>query len=93
MKLITLLIFLALKVNLIDYLILKHLLNNIEIDNLSDSDDTNVLEKSLLNDSEIVDVGHAGTAMRFLTAYYSIQENKVIKFLDHKECTTDLLKS
>tara|TARA_B110000444_G_scaffold62742_2_gene58695 strand:- start:1377 stop:2048 length:672 start_codon:yes stop_codon:yes gene_type:complete len=60
-------------------LILKHLLNNIEIANLSDSDDTKVLEKSLLNDSKIVDVGHAGTAMRFLTAYYSIQENKVHK--------------
>ena len=57
-------------------LILKYLLGNIEIKNLSDSDDTNVLQKGLLSKSGIVDVGHAGTAMRFLTAYLSIQENK-----------------
>tara|TARA_B100001094_G_scaffold107070_1_gene103088 strand:+ start:9760 stop:10986 length:1227 start_codon:yes stop_codon:yes gene_type:complete len=57
-------------------LILKHLLGNIEINNLSDSDDTNVLRLSLSSKSQIIDVGHAGTAMRFLTSYLSIQENK-----------------
>jgi 3-phosphoshikimate 1-carboxyvinyltransferase len=30
----------------------------------------------LSEDSEIVDIHHAGTAMRFLTSYYSIQEGK-----------------
>ena len=57
-------------------LILKHLLGNIEINNLSDSDDTNVLHDSLSSKSRKIDVGHAGTAMRFLTSYLSIQENK-----------------
>ena len=57
-------------------LILKYLLGNIEINNLSDSDDTNVLHDSLSSKSRIIDVGHAGTAMRFLTSYLSIQENK-----------------
>ena len=65
-------------------LILKYLLNNIEIANLSDSDDTKVLENSLLNESEYINVGHAGTAMRFLTAYFSIQENKVHKISGSK---------
>ena len=60
-------------------LILKYLLGNIEIKNLSDSDDTNVLLRGLSTKSGIVDVGHAGTAMRFLTAYLSIQENKCYK--------------
>ena len=57
-------------------LILKHLFGNIEINNLSDSDDTNVLHNSLSSKSRKIDVGHAGTAMRFLTSYLSIQENK-----------------
>jgi 3-phosphoshikimate 1-carboxyvinyltransferase len=57
-------------------LILKYLLENIEIDNISDSDDTVVLEKGLLSNSGKVNIHHAGTAMRFLTAYFSIQENK-----------------
>jgi 3-phosphoshikimate 1-carboxyvinyltransferase len=55
---------------------LKHLFENIEIDNISDSDDTVVLEKGLLSNSGKVNIHHAGTAMRFLTAYFSIQENK-----------------
>ena len=37
--------------------------------NLSDSDDTKVLQKALAENDLQKDVGHAGTAMRFLTAY------------------------
>ncbi len=40
--------------------------------NLSDSDDTRVLEKALEENSLVKDVGHAGTAMRFLTAYLAV---------------------
>jgi len=40
---------------------------------LSDSDDTRVLEKALEENSLVKDVGHAGTSMRFLTAYLSTQ--------------------
>ena len=42
-----------------------------EIDNLSDSDDTKVLEAVLNAGTNHFDIGHAGTAMRFLTAFLS----------------------
>lgn len=41
------------------------------IENLSDSDDTQVLYKALHSNSSTFDVGPAGTAMRFLTAFLS----------------------
>ena len=37
--------------------------------NLSNSDDTQVLEAALFSNSNKFDIGHAGTAMRFLTAF------------------------
>ncbi|MCD6354252.1 MAG: 3-phosphoshikimate 1-carboxyvinyltransferase [Prolixibacteraceae bacterium] len=37
--------------------------------NLSDSDDTKVLAKALYSNQNKFDIGHAGTAMRFLTAF------------------------
>ena len=57
-------------------LILKSIFNNIKINNLSSSDDTSVLNHSLQNLNENIDVGHAGTSMRFLTAYLATLENK-----------------
>nr|WP_319573413.1 3-phosphoshikimate 1-carboxyvinyltransferase [uncultured Draconibacterium sp.] len=39
------------------------------IQNLSDSDDTKVLTAALFSNSNKFDIGHAGTAMRFLTAF------------------------
>jgi 3-phosphoshikimate 1-carboxyvinyltransferase len=45
--------------------------------NLSDSDDTKVLSEALDTESDVKDVGHAGTAMRFLTAYLSTQPGEV----------------
>ncbi|WP_321998030.1 3-phosphoshikimate 1-carboxyvinyltransferase [Draconibacterium orientale] len=39
------------------------------IRNLSDSDDTKVLTAALFSNSNKFDIGHAGTAMRFLTAF------------------------
>lgn len=53
-------------------LILGKLFGNIDILNLSNSQDTTLLKKALDSDNEIIDVHHAGTAMRFLTSYYSI---------------------
>ncbi len=41
------------------------------IDNLSNSDDTISLRKGIEQVDGIVDVHHAGTAMRFLTAYFA----------------------
>ena len=53
-------------------LIIKALANHsFTISNLSESDDTNVMLESFQNDADIVNIGHAGTSMRFLTAYYA----------------------
>lgn len=48
----------------------------IEITNLSDADDTKVLAEALkhFQDRSEINVGHAGTSYRFLTAFLSIQE-------------------
>ncbi|MDP9961416.1 3-phosphoshikimate 1-carboxyvinyltransferase [Chryseobacterium lathyri] len=57
-------------------LILESLFKNIQIGNLSNSQDTQLLKKALTENTETVDIHHAGTAMRFLTSYYSIFEGK-----------------
>ena len=57
-------------------LILSHLFENIIIENLSNSQDTQLLQKALESDAEIIDIHHAGTAMRFLTSYFAIQEGR-----------------
>jgi len=41
------------------------------LERLSDSDDTQALQRGLQSASDTVDVGHAGTSMRFLTAYFA----------------------
>ncbi|MDA0758301.1 MAG: 3-phosphoshikimate 1-carboxyvinyltransferase [Bacteroidetes bacterium] len=60
-------------------LILKYIFKNIDIENISNSDDTKLLEQYLKNESPLIDVHHAGTAMRFLTAYLSTKKNKSFK--------------
>lgn len=59
-------------------LVLQALFPNISIRNLSKSDDTIVLQQGLKFDKGIVDVHHAGTAMRFLTAYFAAKEGTEI---------------
>jgi 3-phosphoshikimate 1-carboxyvinyltransferase len=44
---------------------------HLKIENLSDSKDTQVLQTALHGQQAVVDIGDAGTAMRFLTAYYA----------------------
>ncbi|MBS9766341.1 MAG: 3-phosphoshikimate 1-carboxyvinyltransferase [Flavobacteriaceae bacterium] len=56
-------------------LILQKIFPVISIVNSSNSDDSVVLKKALEEEKELVDIGHAGTAMRFLTAYFATQEN------------------
>jgi 3-phosphoshikimate 1-carboxyvinyltransferase len=41
------------------------------IENLSDSDDTQVMQRVFNSNTNHFDIGHAGTAMRFLTAFLS----------------------
>ena len=59
-------------------LLLKALHPNIQIRNLSNSDDSQVMQDALKSESKVVDIHHAGTAMRFLTAYFAIQESREI---------------
>ena len=65
-------------------LILQQLFSGIQVHNLSDSDDTRVLQKALHHPSPHIDVGHAGTAMRFLTAYFAVQEGKTTRLSGSK---------
>ena len=41
-------------------------------ENLSDCDDTTVLVRALSEKKDVIDIGAAGTAMRFLTAYLAV---------------------
>ncbi len=59
-------------------LILKELFPSIVIKNLSNSKDTNVLENALNSKNTVINIGHAGTAMRFLTAYFSCVEGREV---------------
>lgn len=60
-------------------LILKALYPQLKIENLSDSDDTNVLQRALATSGNNIDISHAGTAMRFLTAYFGTLEGREIR--------------
>ncbi|GGG26812.1 3-phosphoshikimate 1-carboxyvinyltransferase [Dokdonia pacifica] len=57
-------------------LLLQALFKGIAIENLSNSDDGMLMQKALLSDAETIDIHHAGTAMRFLTAYFAIQKGR-----------------
>lgn len=59
-------------------LVLEKLFGNISIHNLSDSKDTRILEQALSSDDDTIDIGHAGTAMRFLTAFFAVQEGRTV---------------
>ena len=59
-------------------LLLQSLFSNLSIENISNSDDSVLMTKALKSDSNVVDIHHAGTAMRFLTAYFSIQEGSEV---------------
>lgn len=68
-------------------LLLQALYPNLVLENVSNSDDSEVMVKALQNrvdeasnncHTELVEVHHAGTAMRFLTAFYAIQEGKEV---------------
>jgi len=60
-------------------LILSSLFKNLSLENISNSDDTNYLLNALSSKSSTIDIGHAGTAMRFLTSYFSLTTEKEIE--------------
>ncbi|HBX63574.1 3-phosphoshikimate 1-carboxyvinyltransferase [Empedobacter sp.] len=60
-------------------LLLSQLFENVlTLENVSNSEDSQLMQKALANKTDLVDIHHAGTAMRFLTAYFSIQEGQKI---------------
>ncbi len=59
-------------------LMLREYSSDFKITNLSKSDDTKTLLNALANTDKIVDVNHAGTAMRFLVSYYASKLNSKI---------------
>lgn len=56
-------------------LLLAALYPNLTLLNDSNAHDVSVMKKALQLSSGTVDIHHAGTAMRFLTAYFSVTEN------------------
>ncbi|WBS76696.1 3-phosphoshikimate 1-carboxyvinyltransferase [Elizabethkingia meningoseptica] len=59
-------------------LILEKIFGNITLDNVSDSQDSSLLIKALNDESDVVDIHHAGTSMRFLTSYFATKEGKEV---------------
>lgn len=59
-------------------LLLQGLFPNLKIENISNSDDAQVMGKGLAIENGTVDIRHAGTAMRFLTSYFASQEGKEV---------------
>ena len=68
-------------------LVLQALFSEIQLENTSNSDDSEVMIKALLQNpnsplptlnSQLIDVHHAGTAMRFLTAYFAMQPDREV---------------
>ena len=59
-------------------LLLQALYPLINIENVSNSDDSVLMQKALASKDAVIDIHHAGTAMRFLTAYFSIQNNREV---------------
>ncbi len=59
-------------------LILKELFQKISLSNISNSDDSYVMQKALNSNESIIDIGHAGTAMRFLTSFFAISSGREI---------------
>ena len=66
-------------------LLLQALFSNITLANTSNSDDSEVMMKALVPNTQnpepntqIIDIHHAGTAMRFLTAYFAVNEGREV---------------
>ena len=59
-------------------LLLQALYPGISLENVSESDDSKAMRHALQTADGTIDIGHAGTAMRFLTAYFALQENRTV---------------
>ena len=59
-------------------LIVQALYSEINLENASNSDDSRIMINALQSDAEVIDIHHAGTAMRFLTSYFAILEGRTV---------------
>lgn len=59
-------------------LLLQALFPELKIVNVSNSDDSQLMTNALASTSKIIDIHHAGTAMRFLTAFFATQEGREV---------------
>lgn len=73
-------------------LLLQALFPNITLVNTSNSDDSEVMEKALKGNEEIVDIHHAGTAMRFLTAYFAVNDGREVVLTGSQRMTERPIK-
>lgn len=73
-------------------LLLQAIYPEVTIANLSNSDDAQVMQKGLQVIQGNVDIHHAGTAMRFLTAYFASQEGKEVVLTGSQRMTERPIK-
>lgn len=73
-------------------LLLQALFPNIILNNTSNSDDSEVMQKALKGNEEIIDIHHAGTAMRFLTAYFAVSEGRELVLTGSQRMTERPIK-
>ena len=59
-------------------LILQKLYPNLTLENCSDADDSKLLSAALTGNETKINIHHAGTAMRFLTAYFASLEGQIM---------------
>ena len=59
-------------------LLLQSLYPNLQIENASPSKDSEAMYRGLHSGESTIDIGDAGTAMRFLTAYYAACQSKEV---------------
>jgi len=65
-------------------LLLQALFPILQIENVSNSDDSQLMTKALASTSNVIDIHHAGTAMRFLTAFFATQSGRSIELTGSK---------
>lgn len=73
-------------------MLLAALYDGVAIENLSNSDDAQVMRQGLQKTSGTVDIHHAGTAMRFLTGYFATQEGKEVVLTGSQRMTERPIK-
>lgn len=68
-------------------LLLQVLYPSIKIENASESDDSTMMRQAIVSESDIIDVHHAGTAMRFLTAFFAQQQGSELTITGSRRMT------